>query len=117
MPFDTLAAPLATPNRAAIRMEKFVIEGGYPLSGTVIPAGNKNAALPVLAASLLTEDEVILRNIPRIRDVEAMLDLPDHLGVDVDWRDDNVLSLCAADVDPSVEIPVDKTERIRASFL
>src|SRR5207302_9043232 len=85
-PFCTLAAA----------MEKFLIEGGYPLSGTVVPAGNKNAALPVLAASLLTDDEVILRNIPRIRDVEAMLDLLEHLGVEVDWREDNVVSLCAA---------------------
>src|SRR5947209_139585 len=49
-------------------MEKFVIEGGAPLSGTVHPAGNKNGALPIIAASLLTEDEVILRNVPRIRD-------------------------------------------------
>ena len=56
-------------------MEKFVIEGGTPLSGTVHPAGNKNAALPIIAAALLTEDEVILRNVPRIRDVEAMLDI------------------------------------------
>src|SRR3954447_4885212 len=106
-PFGTLAAA----------MDKFLIEGGYPLSGTVIPAGNKNAALPVLAASLLTEDEVVVRNIPRIRDVEAMLDLLDHLGVEIEWRDDNVVALCAANVDPSVEIPIAKTERIRASFL
>jgi len=98
-------------------MDKFLIEGGYPLSGTVAPAGNKNAALPVLAASLLTEDEVVVRNIPRIRDVEAMLDLLDHLGVEIEWRDDNVVALCAANVDPSVEIPIAKTERMRASFL
>src|SRR5271156_3999615 len=49
-------------------MEKFVIEGGVPLSGTMIPAGNKNGALPILASSVLTEDEVIVRNVPRIRD-------------------------------------------------
>ena len=73
MAFDTLAPPLATPKRAAFRMEKFVIEGGYPLSGTVVPAGNKNAALPALAACLLTEEDVVLRNIPRIKDVEAMV--------------------------------------------
>ncbi len=56
-------------------MEKFVIEGGVPLSGTMVPAGNKNGALPILAASVLTEDEVIVRNVPRIRDVEAMLEI------------------------------------------
>ena len=57
-------------------MEKFVIEGGAPLSGTMVPAGNKNGALPILAASVLTEDEVVVRNVPRIRDVDAMLEHP-----------------------------------------
>src|SRR3712207_9087246 len=57
---------------AAPHVEKFVIEGGQPLSGTVVPAGNKNAALPLLAASLLTGDEIVLTNVPHIRDVEAM---------------------------------------------
>ena len=56
-------------------MEKFIIEGGTPLAGTIVPAGNKNAALPALAACLLTREEVVLRNIPRIRDVEAMIEL------------------------------------------
>src|SRR4051794_12544442 len=106
-PFCTLAAA----------MEKFFIEGGYPLSGTVVPAGNKNAALPVLAACLLTEEEVVLRNVPRIRDVEAMLELLEHLGVEIESREDNALVLCAANVDAEVDIPVEKTERIRASFL
>src|SRR3954466_13780300 len=99
-PFGTLAPA----------MDKFLIEGGYPLSGTVAPAGNKNAALPVLAASLLTEDEVVLRNVPRIRDVEAMLDLLEHLGVEIEWREDNVVALCAGAIDPDVQIPESKTE-------
>ena len=77
-------------------MEKFVIEGGQPLSGTVTPAGNKNAALPVLAATLLTEEEVVLRNIPRIRDVEAEIDLLRGLGAEAEWRDDNVVAVNAA---------------------
>src|SRR5206468_2253371 len=64
--------PLA-PRRARPPMEKFVIDGGVPLSGTVTPAGNKNGALPILAASVLTEEEILVRNVPRIRDVEAML--------------------------------------------
>jgi UDP-N-acetylglucosamine 1-carboxyvinyltransferase len=98
-------------------MDRFLIQGGYPLSGTVVPAGNKNAALPALAACLLTEEEVVLRNIPRIRDVDAMLALLEHLGVEVDWREENVVALCAANVDSAVEIPVEKTEPIRASFL
>jgi UDP-N-acetylglucosamine 1-carboxyvinyltransferase len=116
MAFDTLPAPLATPKRAAIRMEKFVIEGGYPLSGTVVPAGNKNAALPALAACLLTEEDVVLRNIPRIKDVEAMVGLLEGIGVRVEWRDDNVIALNAADARPH-DVDPDLSELIRASFL
>ena len=67
MGFGTLARPLEPPEPAVDpRMEKFIIEGGFPLSGTMVPAGNKNAALPALAASLLTDEEVVLRNIPRL---------------------------------------------------
>jgi UDP-N-acetylglucosamine 1-carboxyvinyltransferase len=116
MAFGTLSAPLAVPSEAAARMEKFVIEGGAALSGTVVPAGNKNAALPALAACLLTEEEVVLRNIPRIRDVEAMLALLGSLGVTHEWREDNVVALCAAGVDHTDVDPA-LAERIRASFL
>jgi UDP-N-acetylglucosamine 1-carboxyvinyltransferase len=97
-------------------MEKFVIEGGYPLSGTIVPAGNKNAALPALAASLLTEEEVVVRNVPRIRDVDAMLALLAHLGVRIEWRDENVVALCAADVSHT-DVDEELASRIRASFL
>ncbi len=97
-------------------MEKFVIEGGQPLSGTLVPAGNKNAALPVLAATLLTEEEVVLRNIPRIRDVEAMLALMRALGVRAEWVEDGVVCVCAADVRETTLDP-DLADRIRASFL
>jgi UDP-N-acetylglucosamine 1-carboxyvinyltransferase len=116
MPFATLAQPLAVPTRAALRMEKFIIEGGYPLSGTVVPAGNKNAALPLLAASLLTEEEVVLRNVPRIRDVEAMIQLLVRLGVKTSWLDENVVSLKADEVDHA-DVDAEWSERIRASFL
>jgi UDP-N-acetylglucosamine 1-carboxyvinyltransferase len=97
-------------------MEKFVIEGGVPLSGTMKPAGNKNGALPILASALLTEDEVVVRNVPRIRDVEAMLSILRAIGVTVDWRGVNEVVLCAADVH-EVEIERDLAELIRASFL
>jgi UDP-N-acetylglucosamine 1-carboxyvinyltransferase len=99
-------------------MEKFVIEGGVPLSGTVVPAGNKNGALPQLAASLLTEGEVVLRNVPRIRDVDAMIALLEDLGAEVDWRADNEVALSCAAVDDLRTAP-DRglSERIRASFL
>ena len=97
-------------------MEKFIIEGGTPLSGTVVPAGNKNAALPALAASLLTSGEVVLRNVPRIRDVQAMVELLTRLGAKAEWRDENVIAvqcdeISRTDVDPEL------AERIRASFL
>jgi UDP-N-acetylglucosamine 1-carboxyvinyltransferase len=98
------------------KMEKFVIEGGVPLSGTMKPAGNKNGALPILASALLTEDEVVVRNVPRIRDVEAMLSILSAIGVRVDWREANEVALCAADVH-EVEIDRDLAELIRASFL
>jgi UDP-N-acetylglucosamine 1-carboxyvinyltransferase len=116
MAFDTLAQPVELVPRTDPRMEKFIIEGGAPLAGTVVPAGNKNAALPVLAASLLTREEVVLRNIPRIRDVEAMLELLRRLDVQVEWRDENVVAVRADEV-PHTVVDRELAERIRASFL
>jgi len=97
-------------------MEKLVIEGGVPLSGTVVPAGNKNAALPLLAACLLTEEQVVLHNVPRIRDTEALIVLLEDLGVKVDRRDGNTVALQADAVSKTAVDPV-LAERIRASFL
>jgi UDP-N-acetylglucosamine 1-carboxyvinyltransferase len=97
-------------------MEKFVIEGGVPLSGTIIPAGNKNAALPILAACLLTDDEVVLRNVPRISDVETMLELLSRLGAKVRWITPSEVSVDASEIH-STEVDRDLSERIRASFL
>jgi UDP-N-acetylglucosamine 1-carboxyvinyltransferase len=98
-------------------MEKFVIDGGVPLSGTVIPAGNKNGALPILAASVLTADEVVLRNVPRIRDAEAMLDILRGLGVRVEWRNGHEVALQADALHEPRIIDREKSEAIRASFL
>jgi len=98
-------------------MEKFVIEGGVPLSGTVTPAGNKNAALPILAACLLTDDEVVVSNVPRIADVEAMVELLEVLGVATEWRDEHTVVLCAAGVQADAEVDRTLSTRIRASFL
>ncbi|MGI8428960.1 MAG: UDP-N-acetylglucosamine 1-carboxyvinyltransferase [Solirubrobacteraceae bacterium] len=97
-------------------MEKFVIEGGVPLSGTIVPAGNKNGALPILAACLLTDDVVILRNVPRISDVEAMTLLLEDLGAQVDWLGPGEVSVDASSVDRHAVDP-ELAERIRASFL
>jgi UDP-N-acetylglucosamine 1-carboxyvinyltransferase len=87
-----------------------------PLSGTIQAAGNKNAALPLLAASLLTEERVEIANVPRIRDTEAMLTLLADLGVTVEWLDDNKVALQAADI-PTTDVDPSLAERIRASFL
>ena len=97
-------------------MEKFVIEGGVPLSGTIVPAGNKNAALPLLAAALLTEEEVVLHNVPRIRDTEALMDLMRDLGADVNRREDHTVVISSAGP-LKTEVDADLSERIRASFL
>ena len=99
-------------------MEKFVIDGGIALSGTIVPAGNKNGALPILAASILTEDEVVVRNVPRIKDITSMLTLLEALGVHINWLNEHDVALCAGDLRAG-EIEVDRelSERIRASFL
>src|SRR5215203_6306986 len=100
---DMVGTLAQLPGRTSVRptpslpplMEKLVIEGGVPLSGTIVPAGNKNAALPLLAASLLTDEPVVIGNVPRIRDTEAMLALLADLGVKVDRLEDNTVSLQA----------------------
>jgi UDP-N-acetylglucosamine 1-carboxyvinyltransferase len=97
-------------------MENFVIQGGAPLSGEITAAGNKNAALPILAACLLTEDEVVVHNVPRIRDTEAQLTLLERLGVAVAWVGDNTVRLRADDVS-EVTVDEEMANRIRASFL
>ena len=97
-------------------MEKFVIQGGAPLSGELTAAGNKNAALPILAACLLTEEELLLHRVPRIRDTEAQIALLERLGVEVEWVADNSLRLRAANVaEPAVDREL--SGQIRASFL
>ena len=78
--------------------ESFVIEGGHPLSGRIRAAGNKNAALPILAACMLTGEPVVLHNVPRIRDVETMMALIAGLGPEVEWVGDNEVRVHAADV-------------------
>jgi UDP-N-acetylglucosamine 1-carboxyvinyltransferase len=97
-------------------MEKFVINGGVPLSGELTVAGNKNAALPILAACLLTEDELVLHRVPRIRDTEAQIALLERLGVEAAWVADNSLRLCAASV-TDVAVDEELSKKIRASFL
>ncbi len=97
-------------------MVKFVFEGGAPLSGTIGPAGNKNGALPILAAAILTDEPVVVRNVPRIRDVDAMLRILEALGAEVAWRGPNEVSVCSADIN-EVSVDPELAELIRASFL
>jgi UDP-N-acetylglucosamine 1-carboxyvinyltransferase len=106
----------STAVRHAAAAESFVIEGGRPLSGHVRAAGNKNGALPILAGCLLTDEPVTLTNVPRIRDVDTMLELLADLGADVDWIGDNDVHVHAADIRthaPNATL----SSRIRASFL
>jgi UDP-N-acetylglucosamine 1-carboxyvinyltransferase len=96
--------------------ESFVIEGGQPLNGTVRAAGNKNGALPILAACLLTDEPVVLHNVPRIRDVETMMALIADLGADVEWTGANDVRVHTAGR-TSHELDAELARRIRASFL
>jgi len=74
-------------------MEKFIVHGGYKLKGEIKPSGNKNAALPILAASLLTDELVILENVPRIKDVDIMVTLLSSIGSAIEWIDGNTLRI------------------------
>ena len=94
----------------------YVVEGGHRLAGTIEPAGNKNAALPIIAAALLTAEKVTLENVPRIRDTETLVELISSVGVAAQWRERNTLEIHAkeiraADLDPAL------CARIRASIL
>ena len=96
--------------------DAFVIEGAQPLSGRIRAAGNKNGALPILAACLLTDEPVTLSNVPHIRDVETMMELLADLGADVAWTAPNEVRVHTADVSRSS--PDERLcRRIRASFL
>jgi len=97
-------------------MEKFVIEGGYPLHGEVTPSGNKNAALPLLAACLLTDEPIILHNIPNILDVRTMRALLESLGVEFTDLDEHTWKVQAREVRPA-DLDPDLCRKIRASIL
>lgn len=97
-------------------MEKFVIEGGHKLGGTVRPGGSKNEALPCLAATLLTDEEVTLRNVPRIRDVQVMLDIIEDLGGTYNWFEDNAVKVCTKEVLKD-QIEPSLGRKVRASIL
>jgi UDP-N-acetylglucosamine 1-carboxyvinyltransferase len=97
-------------------MSEYVINGGLPLNGTIRVSGNKNAALPCIAAALLTNEPVTLRNIPDIEDVRVMLDVFAALGGEIEKQEPNVLRLVPKDIKSS-EIPREQALKIRASIL
>ena len=97
-------------------MEKFIIEGGVPLQGDVTPAGNKNAALPLLAAALLTDEPITLHNIPQIQDTQVMRELIESLGVQIEDLDSTSWRLTARDL-RLADLNPDLCRRIRASIL
>jgi UDP-N-acetylglucosamine 1-carboxyvinyltransferase len=95
---------------------QYIVEGGRRLSGTIRPSGNKNAALPIIAASLLSEHPVTLENVPRIRDVEVLVELVKSVGVGVEWAQRNTLKIHAKHV-KAAELDPELCRRIRASIL
>src|SRR5689334_18523388 len=107
-----------SPSTAPSRMSalQFVVEGGHTLSGTIRPSGNKNAALPIVAAALLAEEPVTLENVPRIRDVETLVQLIQSAGVCAEWKARNTLLIDAKTV-RSAELDPALCRKIRASIL
>ncbi len=97
-------------------MDKFIIDGGFPLSGDLTPSGNKNAALPLLAACLLTDEPVILHNVPDIIDVQTMIRLLKSLNVQITYLNDTTIKLDANDIKPA-DLDPNLCRKIRASIL
>ena len=106
-----MGAPVSIP-----RGGEFVVEGGHRISGTIVPSGNKNEALPVLAASLLCRGPFFVENVPKIRDVATLLEVIKHLDVAVETTGDHEVmldsnGLAKSDPDPQL------AQTIRGSFL
>src|SRR5712692_425369 len=97
-------------------MARFIVEGGTPLRGSITPAGNKNEALPLIAAALLTDEPVTLRNVPRIRDVRNMLEIASALGAMIEDLDPHSVRITAKDLKTD-ELPVALAREIRPSLL
>ena len=97
-------------------MSKYIIHGGSPVRGRIKASGNKNAALPCIAATLLTDEPVVLRNIPDIEDVRVMLEILEELGAKVEASAANEWTVCCAGVSDT-EIPENLAMKVRASVL
>ena len=110
-----LACPHTTPIPLAAPL-RYIVEGGNTLAGSITPSGNKNAALPIIAAALLTDQKVILENVPRILDCETLVELIISMGVTAEWTARNTLAIEAKVVQPSALDPL-LCAKIRASIL
>jgi UDP-N-acetylglucosamine 1-carboxyvinyltransferase len=97
-------------------MDKLLIHGGTPLRGQIMLSGSKNASLPIMMASVLTDEPIVLHNVPRLRDVWTSLALLERLGVPSRWLDDHAVEIHAATI-ASHEAPYDLVKTMRASFL
>lgn len=95
-------------------MDKFIIEGGSPLKGTIQVSGSKNAALPILIASILLNNEVILYNIPQLRDIKTTINLLELLGCSIQQKE-NTVTIYPGSL--SYEAPYDLVRTMRASIL
>src|SRR6266404_4305727 len=95
---------------------QYIVEGGHRLAGTIEPSGNKNSALPIIAAALLTEHPVTLENVPRIRDTETLVELVRSVGASAEWHARNTLAIHAKEI-RSADLDPELCARIRASIL
>ena len=96
-------------------MEQYIIRGGVPLHGEVEIGGAKNAALGILAAAIMTDDEVLIENLPDVRDINVMLEAMSQIGVKVDRQSAHSVALCGADIG-DVNIEYEYIKKIRASY-
>ena len=99
-------------------MEQYVIKGGQPLEGEVTIAGAKNAALGILAAAVMTDQEVIIENVPNVRDTRVLLQAIQGIGATVRYIDEHTVSICGAAINPNSDLCVDDEfiRKIRASY-
>ena len=98
------------------KKDKFIIQKSGELKGSVTVSGSKNAAIPILAASLLSQGETVLYNVPHLTDIDVMCDILTYLGADVSREKDNALTIDASSLVKNIA-PYELTSRMRGSFL
>src|SRR5450759_3782768 len=114
--YDIFSQQIFTTDLINMPALQFVVEGGRPLSGSIRPSGNKNAALPIVAAALLSQNKVHLENVPRIRDIETLVELIRSVGASMEWVGRNSLDILAKELRPADLNPM-LCAKIRESIL